>query len=342
MLYRISLETASGRAYDLVEADYGRKGLELFGQCMPDCLLLDFMLPDITGLEFLATLKKTFTSLPCAVVMLTGIDDQRVAVQAMKEGATDYIPKSENVGTILDHVIAAAVTKHRLQRQYEESQIALAAREHQYRMLLEAMPQLVWTANSLGQLEHANRRWVEYTGQPPGDQRGWNDLLHPDDRMRFRELWLNAVQNNTVFEAEHRLKRAADATYRWHLARAVPVEALEGEIKWFGTSTDIDDQKEAERSLLQRQKWESLGLLAGGIAHDFNNLLVGILGGASYVSDLLPVGHPAQPVLEGVVTASEKAALLTRQMLAYAGKGRFFIEPVDFASLVPAACELVR
>ncbi len=343
VLYRAALQTAPARAYDLIEADYGRKGLELFAQCTPDCVLLDFMLPDITGLEFLATLKKTFNSasLPCAVVMLTGIDDQRVAVQAMKEGATDYIPKSENVSDILDYAIAAAMAKHRMQRQHEQAQIALAARERQCRTLLEAMPQLVWTADIQGRVEHANSRWVDYTGRPPGDERGWDDLLHPDDCRRYWDLWRQAVGNNTVFEAEYRLRRA-DATYRWHLARAVPVSSPEGEVKWCGTSTDIDDQKDAERALVQKGKWESVGLLAGGIAHDFNNLLVSILGGVSYVADLLPDSHPAQSVLGSVVSASEKAAQLTRQMLAYAGKGMFLIEPVDFARLLPATCELLR
>jgi two-component system CheB/CheR fusion protein len=113
-------------------------------------------------------------------------------------------------------------------------------------------------------------------------------------------------------------------------------------IKWFGTSTDIEDRKKAEIALLNKQKLESVGLLAGGIAHDFNNLLVGIVGGASFASEALPASHPLQGTLQGIATAGERAAHLTRQMLAYAGKGRFFIEQIDMGELVRSTCDLIR
>ena len=341
-LYRLSLLSTPGRKYELIEAENGRKGLELCRQINPDCLLLDFMMPDMTGLEFLLAARDEGGKLPCPIVMLTGISSERIAVQAMKLGATDYVAKSETVGDILDHAITAAIGKHRLQQQFEQGQIALAARERLYHTLLEAMPQLVWTSDNDGKLEHVNRRWVEYTGLTPGSHRNWQELLHPDDYERSRDLWDLAVAQHTVFEVEHRLRRASDGAYRWHLARAVPMEYEGGLVKWLGTSTDVENQKEAERALQQRQKWESIGLLAGGIAHDFNNLLVGILGGASYVADVLPPEHPTQAMLTSVMQASERAAHLTRQMLAYAGKGRFHVEPVDLAALVPQTCELIR
>jgi nitrogen-specific signal transduction histidine kinase/CheY-like chemotaxis protein len=113
-------------------------------------------------------------------------------------------------------------------------------------------------------------------------------------------------------------------------------------VRWFGTSTDIEDRKKAELAVLTKQKLESLGLLAGGIAHDFNNLLVGILGGASFAVDSIAEDDPLQPVLGVIVTAAERAAHLTRQMLAYAGKGRFLIESIDVAELVRSTCSLIR
>jgi signal transduction histidine kinase len=87
---------------------------------------------------------------------------------------------------------------------------------------------------------------------------------------------------------------------------------------------------------------ESLGVLAGGVAHDFNNLLVGIMGNASLALDMLPESSPLAPLLDDVVLASQKAADLTRQMLAYAGKGRFLSEPTDLSSLVQDIAGLVR
>jgi signal transduction histidine kinase len=87
---------------------------------------------------------------------------------------------------------------------------------------------------------------------------------------------------------------------------------------------------------------ESLGRLAGGIAHDFNNLLVVILGGAALASDSLPRGHAAQAILQSVVEAGERAAQLTRQILAYAGKANLFVERIDMGQLVCQTCERMR
>jgi len=84
--------------------------------------------------------------------------------------------------------------------------------------------------------------------------------------------------------------------------------------------TDITERKQKEQQLRQTQKLESLGILAGGIAHDFNNLLVGIMGNASLALDAVAAAPGARPMLQDVISASERAAQLTRQLLAYAGK----------------------
>jgi PAS domain S-box-containing protein len=105
---------------------------------------------------------------------------------------------------------------------------------------------------------------------------------------------------------------------------------------------DVSERKRAEERLREAQKLESIGLLAGGIAHDFNNLLTGILGNASLAQDLLPPGSRAASILKDVVTAGERAADLTRQMLAYSGKGRFVVELVDLSRLAREITHLLR
>lgn len=97
---------------------------------------------------------------------------------------------------------------------------------------------------------------------------------------------------------------------------------------------DITELKRAEEALRQAHKLESLGVLAGGVAHDFNNLLVGIMGNASLVLDDLEASHPDRPLLENVLRASERAAELTQQMLAYSGHGRFVVQHVDVAEQI--------
>src|SRR5215467_11184760 len=102
------------------------------------------------------------------------------------------------------------------------------------------------------------------------------------------------------------------------------------------------ERRNLEEQLRHAQKLESLGLLAGGVAHDFNNLLTGILGNASLVLDIIEPDPAVRGMLLDIIRASERAADLTRQLLAYAGKGKFVIEPVDASTLVRDISELIR
>ena len=104
----------------------------------------------------------------------------------------------------------------------------------------------------------------------------------------------------------------------------------------------LAERQRTEQELRQTQKLESIGVLAGGVAHDFNNLLVGILGNASLAVETLPPDSEAQPMLEDVILAGHKAADLTRQLLAYSGKGQFVIRPVDLSSLVREITVLIQ
>jgi two-component system cell cycle sensor histidine kinase/response regulator CckA len=102
--------------------------------------------------------------------------------------------------------------------------------------------------------------------------------------------------------------------------------------------------REREQAFQQAQKLESIGVLAGGIAHDFNNLLTGIMGNAGLAKRAMVAGKTEQAatMLQDVLKASERAADLTRQLLAYAGKGRFVVAPVDPCKLVSEISTLIR
>ncbi|MDM5182080.1 PAS domain S-box protein, partial [Massilia sp. DJPM01] len=125
--------------------------------------------------------------------------------------------------------------------------------------LANAVPQIVWTANPDGGLDYYNQHWIEYTGMSIEQTLGWGwePVLHPDDLQNCVEVWTDAYTRGVPYEVEYRFKRASDGTYRWHLGRALPVRDLDGKIiKWFGTCTDIEDQKQAvvniEKKVVER------------------------------------------------------------------------------------------
>lgn len=345
-IYKRCLQLSSGWRFDFTEAESGEEGLARAESARPDCILLDYNLPDQDGLEVVRQLRATAEGAHCAIVMLTAFGGEELAVKAMKAGVTDYLPKGRVAADTLPHTVINAIEKGRMQWQIESQQLELQKSAHRYRVLLEAIPQMVWMATAEGNVEYANRRWLEYTGLrlEEATKLGWEQLLHPEDRERTYQAWGAGGRGEGIFEIEHRLRRAADGVYRWHLVRAAALRnPATGEIiSWFGTCTDIEDQKQMESDMLQRQKLESIGRLAGGVAHDFNNLLVAIMGGASLAMDSLPESHPAQRLLGEVLHAGDRAAQLTRQMLAYAGKSNLFVEPVDIGGLVRGACDQIR
>ncbi|MBA3962354.1 MAG: PAS domain-containing protein [Chthoniobacterales bacterium] len=142
----------------------------------------------------------------------------------------------------------------RVEQELKKAKVAAAVREgeERYTFLADAVPQIVWTARPDGGLDYYNKAWFDYTGLTLEQTRdsGWRDLLHADDLQPCVERWTAALTTGNKFESEHRFKRGADGTYRWHFVQALPMRNEAGEImQWVGTCTDIDDAKRSEEKL---------------------------------------------------------------------------------------------
>lgn len=137
------------------------------------------------------------------------------------------------------------------------TQEALRESEARYRLLADAMPQLVWTATSDGSVDYYNRRASEYSGLSADSDGSWNWslIIHLEDQARTRAAWDSAVAHGRTYECEHRLKMA-DGSFRWHISRAQP--AVVGDlIRWYGTSTDTHEAKQNEAALrLSEQEYQ--------------------------------------------------------------------------------------
>ncbi len=128
----------------------------------------------------------------------------------------------------------------------ELARAAAQASEQHYRFLAESIPAVVWTALADGRVDYVNRRWLDYTGMSVEESmgNGWVAAMHPDDVPAVRAAWERSLHDGGVFDIELRYRRSIDRCYRWHLVRALPLrDSAKNVVKWFGTGTDIEDQK---------------------------------------------------------------------------------------------------
>jgi PAS domain S-box-containing protein len=163
--------------------------------------------------------------------------------------------------------------------------------EDYLRLVIDTIPQQIWSGPPDGSVDFCNAQWRSYTGltQEELQGEGWQSMLHPEDRERVLKAWRGSVLNGTPYEQEER-HRGADGQYRWFLARGVPLRDSEGRIvRWYGTNTDIEDRKRAEWALQETQaglshvtRVTAMGELAAAIAHEVNQPLTAIVTNANF------------------------------------------------------------
>lgn len=265
------LKTSDARYRDLVEmsqdAIYIRCGgkfvfanaatARLFGVAAPEALAgkspLDFVHPDFVGglkQRWLA-LDRHRTPLPPYQLKLVRSDGSILDVESIASPI-------EFEGRPAAHVVMRDISERKaLQTKqvdlvYEQAAHAQAAAlAAHFRLLAEAVPNMVWTTATDGYLEYVNQRVLDYMGCRFEDIEGraWVRFVHADDLPGVESRWTESLASGRAFEVEERFLRS-DGSYRWHLARALPVRDEGGNIiRWVGTCIDIDDQKQAQTLL---------------------------------------------------------------------------------------------
>ncbi len=226
--------------------------------------------------------------------------------------------------------------------------------EQDYRALLETSPDGIAITDLEGRFVMVNQRAVEIVGYDSVDaflseHRSASELLAPEDLPSAVAVIRRVAREGKVARFEYRVCRRDGST--------LPVEASVGLLRGndgearglISIMRDLTERKEAESErrrleaqIEHAQKLESMGILAGGIAHDFNNLLVGVLGNASLAKQEVSVGSVTWDRVHQIEVAAQRAAGLTREMLAYSGRGKFVIEPLDLSNLVGEITRLLE
>jgi PAS domain S-box-containing protein len=305
-----------------------------------DLVLLDIFMPGMDGFQVLERMKSRYELQDIPVIVLSALDDQENAVRSIEMGAEDFVAKP------FDPVVLRARIGAILRRRRAEAERAEMAESLQ--LLLESTGEGVFGEDREGRCAFVNRAAAEMLGYPRDALLG-RDLhgtVH-HTRADGAPYPAEACPIHAVLRTGEPRRGRDELLFRAD-GSSFPIEYSASPIKRDGrtqgvvvTFTDITERRRAEEHLLQSAKLESVGVLAGGIAHDFNNILTGILGNASLVLESLAGQDPNRTLLTEVVTAGERAADLTRQMLAFAGKGQFVIEPVDFSRAIQDVSELL-
>jgi PAS domain S-box-containing protein len=205
-------------------------------------------------------------------------------------------------------------------------QAALLASEARFRQLADTMPQIVWTARPDGYVDYYNERWYEYTGFRRDDfgDTSWEPILHPEDVQRARETYYAAIDLGQPYSIEYRLMDRNRNQWRWFVGRAVPVRDADGRIvKWFGTCTDIDEQKQVQDEL--RRANEDLEQFAFSASHDLQEPLRSV----KIYSELLAKRHgdtvneEARKFVTFVRNGATRMEMLLRDLLAYTQVSKF-------------------
>lgn len=232
-----------------------------------------------------------------------------------------------------------------------ESTVALTESNQRQRDILDNIPDLAWLKDREGRYVTVNATFLSAFTTTADAVAGRSDSdFFPKpfaDSLRQRDAAVLATRRAVRFEEKY-----VDATGAWRDIDTIltPIVDSSGSVVGtMGIARDITDRVRAEEErgrlqsrMEQSQKLESLGVLAGGIAHDFNNLLVGILVNAELAKEMAGSDAELGEAVTGIATSARRAAELTQQMLAYAGRGQFVIEPVDLTVVVKETAALLK
>jgi|GEM_PF-1286966 len=219
---------------------------------------------------------------------------------------------------------------------------ALRASEARYRAIVENSTDVLAEVDAHGVVLFVSGNAEQVTGFPTDILTGVRpvDRVHPDDARRLARAIRSVARGEAIHIDSHRYQRA-DGSWMWQELSARPFRTASGETHFLVTARDVTERIEAERHLRQAQKMEAMGQLAGGVAHDFNNLLTVITGWSDELREGGMAAESVQAAGREILTAAERGAALTRQLLAFSRERPYEPEILDASEAVASVGKLL-
>jgi len=225
---------------------------------------------------------------------------------------------------------------NRMAEQIEESEKSLKKERERLAIAVEQSHDAVIITDLEGDIQYVNHAFETISGYSNEEALGRHISMLDSDEMGdafYRDMW-GALKKGRAWQGELVNRHKNGSLYTVEQTTSPILDEDNLITGYVSLLYDITEKKNALKRLEHQQRLESLGVLAGGIAHDFNNLLTVILGNASLAQSQLEPASPVAKMLGSIHEASENAAELCRQMLAYSGKGKFVVQPINLSTLV--------
>lgn len=331
---------------EIVEYELGRAGIAFAARRVddrngflaalsgfePDLILSDFSLPSFDGMSALRLAQEHRPSAPFIVV--TGSINEETAVGCMQAGAADYLLKSSLAR--IGPAVRAALERAAARRQQLEAEAALRRSEANLRAIFESSrEQLICVDRECRVLTFngAAARWIEgFPVTPLREGAALAGCLPPELAEECRRL-LEAAVGGEARTAERQVQRGVGEP-RWYELAVTPVTDRGSVLGVCLGITDIEERKHAEEHYLRAERMEAVGRLAGGVAHEVNNMMTVIQGFGSFLQAGLPADDSRRSEVGEILRAADRAASVTRQLLAFSRQQVLQPTPLDLGGVV--------
>ncbi len=315
--------------YDLEEIA-GR--IRLYGAMVAGVLLISSFVAFLLSSKLSAVITTPISQLVRATTLVSETSDYSTRAEKRSDDELGVL-----VGRFNEMLAGIQSRDDNLNEALTEREEALREAEkarERLRFMAESMPQKIFTTLPDGETDYLNRQWMEFTGLPVDQIRGWGwaQFVHPDDLEGNLQAWRHSLESGEPFHFQHRFRRA-DGVYRWHLSRALAMPDADGRILlWIGSCTDIHEQKETEEEL--RRANDDLQQFAYSASHDLQEPIRNVSLYSQIVANRYQalLDSDGQQFLGFLTEGGRRLAKLVDDLLAYTRAGAGEINPTSVDS----------